>query len=163
MKIIIYLLSAIVALNVLPKAKKMTYKQIVEIYYDIVKKYSLIYNVPVNIILAIIKQESSGNTFAIGKTSDYGLMQITKGALTDFNKSTGKQYNLFMMLMSPKKNIEVGTFYISWCKKYLQRKEYYDALRAYNVGVGNVQKSDTKGINYADSVYEHLTIFNTLV
>jgi soluble lytic murein transglycosylase len=163
MKIVIYLISAIVALNLLPKAKKMTYKQIVEIYYDLAKKYSNIYNVPINIILAIIKQESAGNVFAIGKTSDYGLMQITKGALTDFNKSTGKNYNLFMMLMSPQKNIEVGTFYINWCKKFLNRKEYYDALRAYNVGVGNVQKSDTKGIEYADSVYEHLTTFNTFI
>lgn len=146
----------------LPKARIMNYLQIFDVYFELAYKYANVYNVPVKYVLAVIKQESSGNMLATGSTGDYGLMQITKPALIDYNLATGKNYNLFTMLISAKKNLEVGTWYLKWCKKFLN-SNWYDAFRAYNAGVGNVKRSDKAGKSYADSVMTHVFNFENLL
>src|SRR4030042_1218993 len=44
------------------------------------------FNIDHFIIYAIIRHESGGDSKALGKTGDYGLMQITQPCLDDFNR-----------------------------------------------------------------------------
>lgn len=110
------------------------------------------HNVPIELILAVIYKESRGDPNAQGKTGDWGLMQITQPALTDYNTHRGASYQIIEML-NPNRCVDVGTWYLSWLHSHYGL-DWADTLRAYNVGIGNVLKSKEAGKLYASSVLE---------
>lgn len=99
-------------------------------YSGIINKASEKFNVPENIIKAVITAESAGRPDAVSRAGAKGLMQLMDGTASDLGVS-----NPF----DPNQNIAGGTQYLS---KMLSN---YDgnlelALAAYNAGPGNVQK-----------------------
>ncbi|MGA2297535.1 MAG: transglycosylase SLT domain-containing protein [FCB group bacterium] len=99
-------------------------------YDDIITEASKQYNVPVNIIKAIISAESAGKPDAKSTAGAKGLMQLMDG--TADNLGVRNSYN-------PEENIMGGTKYIrQMLDKFNGNLDY--ALAAYNAGPGSVQK-----------------------
>lgn len=135
----------------------MTTKRLIDLYFSTVTQFSTQYDVEPSLVLAVIKQESDGNPKAQGPTGDFGLMQITQPALTDFNRYHNTQFTL-SDLLDPSPNIRVGTWYLSTLFK--QTQDWRLAVQSYNAGLSRVMKNNTAGADYADSVFIHQNTIN---
>lgn len=97
---------------------------------DIVKKMQGFHgnNIPDEIILGIIAQESMGNNdLKIGSSGEVGIMQITPMGLS----YTGLGYTLNQIKIDPKKNIECGIVHLYKDLGYLETLE--NAIMGYNI------------------------------
>ncbi|WP_281544562.1 membrane-bound lytic murein transglycosylase MltC [Grimontia sp. SpTr1] len=116
-------------------------------YAHYVRDASKRYDIPEDLIYAVIKTESSFNPYAVSHAGAYGLMQvIPKTAGADvFNlvkKKPGmptKEY-----LFDPANNIDTGTAYLHILKtRYLRdvknaSSKHFSMISAYNGGTGGV-------------------------
>lgn len=88
------------------------------------------------LIKAVIQRESSFRARARGDAGEFGLMQITRGAVTEWERHTNRRCGLDGMLLDPGLNIEIGTWYLS--RGFLHWREYRSretlALAEYNAG-----------------------------
>lgn len=116
-------------------------------YANIVQKASRKYNIPEDLIYAIIKTESSFNPYAVSWANAYGLMQVVpKTAGRDVYKlvknKSGQPTPEY--LFNPENNIDTGTAYFHILKtRYLKDVRNptsleYSMISAYNGGTGGV-------------------------
>ncbi len=116
-------------------------------YADIVQKASAKYDIPEDLIYAIIKTESSFNPYAVSWANAYGLMQVVpKTAGADVFKlvknKPGEPTPEY--LFDPESNIDTGTAYLYILKtRYLKQvknrlSQEYSMISAYNGGTGGV-------------------------
>ncbi|CAM4298388.1 membrane-bound lytic murein transglycosylase MltC [Vibrio agarivorans] len=116
-------------------------------YADIVRQASKKYDIPEDLIYAIIKTESSFNPYAVSWANAYGLMQVVpKTAGRDVFKlvknKPGEPSPEY--LFDPVKNIDTGTAYFYILKnRYLKSVNHplsleYSMISAYNGGTGGV-------------------------
>lgn len=94
------------------------------------------------LVKAVIARESAFNPWAVGAKGEIGLMQITKGAVEDWERHTGQHCPLPGLLFDPRLNIEIGTWYLgravgSWRQ---HRDRDVLALAQYNAGRQNALK-----------------------
>lgn len=154
---------------------------------DKIKKYSTKYNIPLKEALLIVHVESDFKASAYNKNGEaYGLCQVTKPCLNEYNWKNGTNYTLEQML-NPDLNLEVGFWYYN--RILTHYSDYYgyitttteetrlrDAYICYNVGVTVFDKigwngrhslrtgtypSDMYGSKKGD-VYEPMNRFNKL-
>ncbi|BCL71320.1 membrane-bound lytic murein transglycosylase C [Vibrio nigripulchritudo] len=125
--------------------EKRSYK-----YADIVQRASRKYDIPEDLIYAIIKTESSFNPYAVSWANAYGLMQVVpKTAGRDVFKLVKKKPGQPTpeYLFDPEKNIDTGTAYFYILKnRYLKDVNHplsleYSMISAYNGGTGGVLKT----------------------
>lgn len=119
-------------------------------YEAIVQKYAKKYNIPPDLILAIIRTESNFNPYAVSGAPAFGLMQIvpsTAGA-DAYELINGKKgMPTKQMLFNPETNIEYGTAYLSILyNRYLnevrdKQAQEYCVIAAYNAGAGLVLRT----------------------
>lgn len=109
-------------------------------FRDLTGKYAEQYDVPEDLILAVIKVESEFDPNAESSVGARGLMQMMPST---FEWLTGKEHlceNLSAQkLYDPEVSIRYGTYYL----RYLYQKfdcNWETALAAYNGGEGNVAK-----------------------
>jgi len=116
------------------------------------------HNIEVDVILAIIAQESGGkNNLPVGKAGEIGLMQITPPALREYNTKYGANFKTNDLFI-PYANIEIGVGYFAYCFNYFFFTKSLDkkastvwAIRAYNAGITGALKYD-RGIDYYKKV-----------
>lgn len=143
MVLILILLLLVIVVNLDAKIKLI--RSVAGKWQDVVKHWAAVYFLPAPRLFAIIAHESSGNPEAIGRAGEIGLMQLTPGALTDFNSHFHKTYSL-EDLKSPDVNVEVGAGYFRMLLDQMGNID--DATRAYNVGAGRARKDSTAGLTY---------------
>lgn len=116
-------------------------------YADIVRRASQKYDIPEDLIYAIIKTESSFNPYAVSWANAYGLMQVVpKTAGRDVFKLVKKRSGEPSpeYLFNPENNIDAGTAYFYILKnRYLKDVQHpltleYTMISAYNGGTGGV-------------------------
>ncbi|MEZ8046661.1 membrane-bound lytic murein transglycosylase MltC [Vibrio sp. 10N.237.312.C02] len=129
-------------------ANKRSYK-----YADIVQRASQRYDIPEDLIYAIIKTESSFNPYAVSWANAYGLMQVVpKTAGRDVFKLVKKKPGEPSpeYLFNPENNIDAGTAYFYILKnRYLKDVKHpttleYSMISAYNGGTGGVLNTFSK-------------------
>lgn len=116
-------------------------------YADIIRKASRRYDIPEDLIYAIIKTESSFNPYAVSWANAYGLMQVVpktagKDVFRLVKNRSGQPSPEY--LFNPEQNIDTGTAYFYLLKnKYLNSINNplsleYSMISAYNGGAGGV-------------------------
>ena len=122
-------------------------------YADIVRDASRRYDIPEDLIYAIIKTESSFNPYAVSWANAYGLMQVVpKTAGRDVFKLVKKRSGQPSpeYLFNPAQNIDTGTAYFYILKnRYLKDVKNrtsleYSMISAYNGGTGGVLNTFSK-------------------
>ena len=106
-------------------------------------------NVPVPIVLAVIKQESQFSTTAISNKGAKGLMQIMPETWKIFSKADYKQVH------DPIQNIDVGTRFLA--DLYKQYGDWKMVFRAYFAGPENAK--NPKYDWYANAVLKKVEDF----
>lgn len=107
-------------------------------YQEYVEKYSAKYNVPEEIVWAVIKTESDFESSAISSKGAVGLMQMVPDTFKWLSSDILHDYHDVGMLYHPETNIKYGTYYLS--RLYNQFGDWDTAIAAYNGGEGNVSK-----------------------
>ena len=128
-------------------------------YAPVIKDCARRYNVPVELICAVVLQESGGNPRARSSAGAQGLMQLMP--------ATAKRFGVTNTL-DPKQNIEGGTKYLRFLLDRFNG-DYRLALAGYNAGEGNVEKygnrippfAETRNyvpnvLAYADTIWQIL-------
>lgn len=105
-------------------------------YSELVEKYAKQYDVPENLVYAVIRTESSFNPKAVSRAGAVGLMQMMPSTfrwLTDDILAEGLEDDA---LYDPEVNIRYGTYYLR--RMYDRYGDWETALASYNAGSGNV-------------------------
>jgi len=106
-------------------------------YCEIIEHYAAKYDLPPELIYAIIRAESSFNRYAISHAGASGLMQIMEPTGVWAAEQIGLSYFDYAYIFEPEINIHIGTWYIN--RLIRQFGGNVDtALAAYNAGSGNV-------------------------
>lgn len=104
---------------------------------------SAVYGVDVNLVRAIINQESSGNVNAVNKnkngTTDHGLMQINSCNHTWLSQELG-----ITDFMDPVQNIQAGCYILGLLSHKYSDK--HQILMAYNMGETQMRRLWRQGI-----------------
>ncbi|OED81802.1 membrane-bound lytic murein transglycosylase MltC [Vibrio crassostreae] len=122
-------------------------------YADIVRRASQRYDIPEDLIYAIIKTESSFNPYAVSWANAYGLMQVVpktagRDVFEHVKKKPGEPSPEY--LFNPENNIDAGTAYFYILKnRYLKDVKNpltleYSMISAYNGGTGGVLNTFSK-------------------
>ena len=115
-------------------------------YYDIVLKYSDEFDIPIELIYAIMHTESSFDAKAVSHANAKGLMQLTDDTLdwiTRYHLKIEGEKDIF----DPEINIMVGTYYLRYA--YNRYGNWDTVYASYNAGIGRVD-SWLKDSRYSD-------------
>lgn len=139
----------------------MTYQQIIETWGEIARAASEKWGLRQSLILADIRQESSGDPSAVSHCGAVGLMQIMPIALKDFNRLYGAEIP-FEYMTQAAVNVDVGTGFLKYLITRFDGDERL-GLQAYNQGYSRVRRDPTAGTWYADGVLKHDAEFTALL
>ena len=147
-------------------ASSVTARNVVRDWKDLAAKYSVAFQIPTDVILAQICVESSGDPAAMGHDTagSVGLMQVTDGAISDFNRWYHKQYTKADAsdASRPWINIEIGTGYLKGVQSYyVKSHKLEDAIQAYNGGAGLVGQPVV--LEYLSRVLAYRTLIVPLI
>lgn len=117
-------------------------------YSDIVMQESVENNIPRNLIMAVIREESHFDPNVVSSAKAEGLMQLMPSTATWIAQKRQIKYDSGT-IQEPAVNIDLG----SWYLKYLLNQFKGDdtlALEAYNAGITNVIAWQKKNPNYIE-------------
>jgi soluble lytic murein transglycosylase len=117
------------------------------------------YDLPPEVILAVIRTESAFDTNALSHKGAVGLMQILPSTAQEIAQELRMEWPGEDLLRDPSANIEMGAYYLT--KLLGQFDDLAVALTAYNHGPGRVsQLNEAKAelpMEYAEKVFSYYT------
>ncbi len=105
-------------------------------YLDEVKSASETHGVPIEVILAVIKNESGFRADAVSGAGAIGLMQMMPRTFSDLCSKRGVDDDTPELLTVPKISIDFGTYYLA--RLYKRFGDWETVFAAYNAGQGKV-------------------------
>jgi soluble lytic murein transglycosylase-like protein len=110
--------------------------------------------IPMELVLALIQVESSGNAFAVSSVGAIGLMQLRPSTAEEVAAQLGIRWTGAAMLFEPVTNVRLGVEYL---RQLVERYgSVSTALAAYNWGPGRIgnrlRRGETIPAHYADKV-----------
>lgn len=152
--ITLIIISAIIYCNKISKVQAEEQEPIIDledvkIYYDVPLEFEVQdylfeqcekYDVPVELVLAVINKESNFKANSISKTSDYGLMQINKVNHKWLRKQLG-----VTDFLDAKQNILCGVYILSGHLKSVDG-DIHKALMQYQFGIAGAKRLWKKNI-----------------
>jgi soluble lytic murein transglycosylase len=112
-------------------------RRAIQLYSGSVYKYSFMYGVDANLVLAVIKVESDFDENAISSKGAVGLMQLLPSTALFVSDKLGVEFSEEDLFDSDI-NIRFGTYYLSYLFDKFATLE--TVLAAYNAGEGNVSR-----------------------
>lgn len=112
-----------------PIARAATTEQVQEFSARYVVFYASIFNVPVELVDAVVQVESAWNPYAVSKKGAAGLMQLMPATATRFG--VRDRYDI-------EENIRGGTAYLAWLIR-LFHGDLRLAVAAYQVGESQIR------------------------
>lgn len=106
-------------------------------YSDLVEVYTEQYQIPVEIVYAVIKTESNFEADAVSPKGAVGLMQITPDTFSWLAEMLNEPQDA-SLLVQPEINIQYGVYYLHFLYQYYG--DWGVTFAAYNAGMGNVSK-----------------------
>jgi soluble lytic murein transglycosylase-like protein len=88
-------------------------------------------NIPLDLLLAIVKAESQFDPKAKSRVGALGLMQLMPGTAQQMNLKVEKGYD---QRTTPLLNLNAGINYLMWLKQHFKPKSTEELLAAYNAG-----------------------------
>lgn len=128
--------------------------------------FSEAHDVPISLVLAVMRRESAFNPRAKSHAGALGIMQIMPATAVDIAAEIGKrQYSLY----NSKHNIQLGTYYL-WKMTDRFHGDVELAVRAYNCGpicvekvaAGDWSKYPDETIKYHEAVMFHKKEFEEI-
>ena len=108
-----------------------------QLYYHHVLRAATEFDVPVPLILAVIRTESDFRPQVVSSAGAVGLMQLLPQTFTDVSERLLQEENAVSEIYDPATNIRYGTCYLAYL--YRQFGDWETALAAYNAGEGRVR------------------------
>jgi soluble lytic murein transglycosylase len=96
------------------------------------------FDVPLSLVLAVIRTESNFRPRVVSDAGAVGLMQILPETFSDIGARLLAEPTVESDLLSPEINIRYGTCYLAYL--YRQFGDWETALVAYNAGEGRVRE-----------------------
>ncbi len=111
-------------------------------YDRVIREAAQRHGVPPSLVKAIIRRESKFRPWVVGRVGEVGLMQITAGAVLDWERQTRRHGTDPAQLFDPRLNIEIGTWFIARARQRWQAHPDREilALSQYNAGIANAVK-----------------------
>lgn len=152
MTLIQIIAAAIAAFFVLRKSgRAVNWKAVpaqVAAYRETITEAARRYGVPAPVLAAMIAVESSGNRYAVGRSGEVGLMQITPAAYEDVKRAG--LYDAGFAVPNDARNVFVGAAYLSI--KLRETNDLFNAIRAYNGGYVGTKNNPGLSVDYANRV-----------
>lgn len=105
-------------------------------YSEYVTKYAEQYDVPVNLVYAVIRTESSFDPEAVSSAGAVGLMQMMPSTFRWLTDDMLGESLADEMLYDPETNVRYGVYYLR--RLYDRYGDWTTACAAYNAGSGRV-------------------------
>jgi len=105
-------------------------------YREYVEKYAKQYDVPENLVYAVIRTESSFDSQAVSRVGAVGLMQMMPSTFRWLTDDILAEQLADEALYDPEVNIRYGTYYLR--RMYDRYGDWETALASYNAGSGRV-------------------------
>lgn len=109
------------------------------------------------LLLAEMCVESGGDPLAVSRVGALGLFQIMPGTLPDINMMLKTSYST-ADLFTPAVAVQCGAAYLHWLLGYYHGDTAL-AVRAYFMGVGNIDKDPSQGQDYLEKVSSYYDFF----
>lgn len=106
-------------------------------YEEYIYKYCDLYDIPYDLLAAVIKAESDFEHDAVSRVGAVGLMQVLPATAEEMAKRMGLEYDVDT-LTDPETNISYGSYYLAYLYKNLGNN-WKTACAAYNAGIGRVK------------------------
>lgn len=117
-------------------SRRQLYNALVPLVSPIARQWG----VPVPLVIAVITQESGGNSKVVSSAGAIGLMQVEPGTAQTIASAVGLSPSAVMQeLYNPTDNVELGTYYLHYCLSLFGGNMAL-AAAAYNAGPGAVQR-----------------------
>jgi soluble lytic murein transglycosylase len=106
-------------------------------YVGIARQSAEAFDVPLALVLAVIRVESDFHPNAVSSAGACGLMQLMPDTFLFLQEELSGPSTQKESIFDPSVNIRYGTYYLSYL--YKRFKSWQVALAAYNAGEGRVQ------------------------
>jgi len=123
-----------------PNLHSETWKLLYPVYYpELINHNSIINRLDPLMVIALIKEESHFNPYALSYSNARGLMQLLPATAKDISKWKKLGAYTDVQLFEPEINIKLGTAYLSHVKNELYGNMMF-AVASYNGGPSAVKK-----------------------